>query len=67
MNFQSLWKSHGIMDKVNLRWDTNIYNISHMKFNANSCSKILAPLAYNLKTELCSEIKWSSEIKLSQN
>ena len=34
------------MDKVNLKWDTNIYYISHMKFSTSSCGKILAPLAY---------------------
>ena len=34
------------MDKVNLKWDPNTYNISHMKFNASSHGKIPAPLAY---------------------
>ena len=55
------------MDKVNLKWETNIYNISHMKFNASSHGKIPAPLAYKSKLKLCSEIKSCSEIKFSQN
>ena len=33
------------MDNVNLKWDTNIYSISHMKFSASSRSKNLTPLA----------------------
>ena len=42
----SLWQSQGIMDKGNLKQDTNIYNILRMKFSTSSCGKILAPLAY---------------------
>ena len=54
------------MDKVNLKWEVNMYNISHMKFNARSHGKITVPLVYKPILELNSKIKLSQNLNLTK-
>ena len=56
------------MDKVNLKWEVNMYNISHMKFNARSHSKITVPLAYK-KNQSCAvkQISFGLILNKTQN